>query len=240
MGSRTTRYQALMPTFGPQPTCLIVGVGAIGSHLAKMLAHSGLCSTLRIIDYDTVSEENLGPQCYLPSQVGTLKVAALKDELARINPSLTVDVSPLKFRPSDLLLNDRPFDYLFIAVDSMSVRHQIGTEAIKLFPHLIALIDARMGAEVVQLLTFDTPDYLSTIFPDAESVPLPCSARATPHCPAIAAGLMHHHFTKFLRKQPCPKAICLDLGTTFFEAVPLSMYAKEDTTPEQAPEPALA
>ena len=56
----------------------IVGVGAIGSHLAEMLAKLGV-RNFTLIDPDEVDEINLSTQGFAENQVGQLKVEAVED-----------------------------------------------------------------------------------------------------------------------------------------------------------------
>jgi sulfur carrier protein ThiS adenylyltransferase len=67
----------------------IAGAGGLGSNCAIALARSGV-GTLVISDFDTVEPANLNRQYYFTSQVGMLKSQALKDNIARINPDITV------------------------------------------------------------------------------------------------------------------------------------------------------
>lgn len=69
----------------------IIGCGGLGSNIASMLLRSGV-RTLTLIDFDHVEESNLNRQLYFRDQIGMLKVAALAQTLARIDPhaSLTL------------------------------------------------------------------------------------------------------------------------------------------------------
>ncbi|MCU0407813.1 MAG: sulfur carrier protein ThiS adenylyltransferase ThiF [Bacteroidales bacterium] len=67
----------------------IAGAGGLGSNCAVALARSGV-GTLVIADYDIVEMKNLNRQYYLSDQVGMLKVKALRDNIARINPETVV------------------------------------------------------------------------------------------------------------------------------------------------------
>jgi sulfur carrier protein ThiS adenylyltransferase len=67
----------------------IAGAGGLGSNCAVALARSGI-GTLVLSDFDVVEPANLNRQYYFTSQVGMLKSAALKDNIARINPDITV------------------------------------------------------------------------------------------------------------------------------------------------------
>jgi len=63
----------------------IAGAGGLGSNCAVALARSGV-GTLVICDFDIVEEENLTRQYFFTSQIGMMKTAALRENIARINP----------------------------------------------------------------------------------------------------------------------------------------------------------
>ena len=67
----------------------IAGAGGLGSTCAVSLARSGV-GTLVISDFDVIEPANLNRQYYFTSQVGMLKTIALKENIARINPDITV------------------------------------------------------------------------------------------------------------------------------------------------------
>ncbi len=67
----------------------IAGAGGLGSNCAAALARSGV-GTLVVADFDTVSEGNLDRQFYFLDQVGRPKVEALAENLARIDPTVSV------------------------------------------------------------------------------------------------------------------------------------------------------
>ena len=67
----------------------IAGAGGLGSNCAVALARSGV-GTLVISDFDIIEPANLNRQYYFTSQVGMMKSTALKENIARINPDVTV------------------------------------------------------------------------------------------------------------------------------------------------------
>ena len=84
-----------MPTFDEikkhlsTKTVGIAGAGGLGSNCAVALARTGV-GTIIVADFDTVSESNLNRQYYFYDQIGQKKVDALKENIARINPGITV------------------------------------------------------------------------------------------------------------------------------------------------------
>lgn len=73
----------------------ICGLGGLGSHIAIMLARSGV-GNLRLIDFDTVEPSNLNRQSYMVSDLGKYKTEALRDQIAQINPFIKIQIHTLK------------------------------------------------------------------------------------------------------------------------------------------------
>jgi len=67
----------------------IAGAGGLGSNCAVALARSGI-GTIVVSDYDVIEPANLNRQYYFTSQVGMQKSTALKENISRINPDITV------------------------------------------------------------------------------------------------------------------------------------------------------
>jgi sulfur carrier protein ThiS adenylyltransferase len=67
----------------------IAGAGGLGSNCAVALARSGI-GTLVLSDFDIIEPANLNRQYYFTNQVGIPKSTALKENIARINPNVTV------------------------------------------------------------------------------------------------------------------------------------------------------
>lgn len=67
----------------------IAGLGGLGSHIAFALARTGV-GHLHLVDFDTVEPSNLNRQCYRVCDLGRPKTQALAEQLADVNPYLTV------------------------------------------------------------------------------------------------------------------------------------------------------
>ena len=67
----------------------IAGLGGLGSVVAIALARVGV-GTLILVDFDIVEPSNLNRQQYLVHQIGMFKVEALRENLSKINPYVTV------------------------------------------------------------------------------------------------------------------------------------------------------
>jgi sulfur carrier protein ThiS adenylyltransferase len=73
----------------------IAGAGGLGSNCAAALARSGV-GTLVISDYDNVELRNLNRQFYFRDQIGIPKTMALKENLLRIRPEISIIVHEKK------------------------------------------------------------------------------------------------------------------------------------------------
>ena len=73
----------------------IAGLGGLGSHVAVMLARSGV-GHLHLVDYDTVDLSNLNRQEYRTAHLGRPKTEALKEQLLEINPYLEITCDCVK------------------------------------------------------------------------------------------------------------------------------------------------
>ena len=79
---RRSRYAEIISEDWLSKPVIVIGVGAIGRQVALNLAQIGV-SNLELIDPDTVSDVNLGSQGWSPSEVGRLKVVALKETITQ-------------------------------------------------------------------------------------------------------------------------------------------------------------
>ena len=65
----------------------VAGLGGLGSHIAVMLARSGV-GMLHLVDFDRGDESNLNRQHYFREHLGCRKTDALAEQLLRIDPQL--------------------------------------------------------------------------------------------------------------------------------------------------------
>jgi sulfur carrier protein ThiS adenylyltransferase len=79
----------------------IAGAGGLGSNCAQNLVRSGF-KKFTIVDFDIIDPSNLDRQFYFHDQVGMSKVAALKTNLIRINPSLDLRMISKKIQKEDV------------------------------------------------------------------------------------------------------------------------------------------
>ncbi len=67
----------------------VAGAGGLGSNCAVALARCGV-GTLVLADFDVIEPANLNRQYYFADQTGMLKTDALKENISRINPAISV------------------------------------------------------------------------------------------------------------------------------------------------------
>ena len=127
-----------------------------------------------------------------------LVASAPAHALLEIEPTLAITTIADRFRPG-LAVGDA----VFCAVDSIAARTAIW-RAIGAQTRFWA--DGRLRGEVLRLLTAtDEPSrrhYATTLFPQADAQPGPCTAKSTLYAATIAAGLLVHQFTRWLRQLP--------------------------------------
>lgn len=123
----------------------IIGVGAVGSHIALQLAKLGV-PTVHLWDFDNVDEHNITNQVYTSLDIGKPKVNALKSHLLDNNPNMKVYAHNMKY-------NKQPIKgIVFLAVDSIKTRKRIAED--NFYNNFIKLvIDGRIGLERGQVFT---------------------------------------------------------------------------------------
>ena len=184
----------------------VVGVGAIGRQATLQLAALGV-RRLQLVDFDKVEPTNITTQGYLFDDVGMAKVAAAAGAAWEIDPMLHIDLVEDRFRPQH-----RHGDALFCCVDSIDARAAIWRAVGQ---RTRFWTDGRMLGEVMRVLTVAEAQgrhhYPSTLFSQAEAQTGACTARGTIYTAAIAAGLMVHQFTRWLRGLPTDADLTLNL-----------------------------
>ena len=184
----------------------VIGVGAIGRQVALQLAGIGV-RRLQIIDFDTVDLSNVTTQGYLTEDVGKLKVEATASSIARLDPTVVVETINDRYRP-----RMEPGEAICCCVDSITARTAIWRSV---GSRCLFWADGRMLSEVIRVLAvadnLGRDHYPTTLFAQAEAVPGRCTARSTIYAATIAAGLMVHQFTRWLRGIPVDRDTSLNL-----------------------------
>jgi sulfur carrier protein ThiS adenylyltransferase len=111
----------------------IAGVGGLGSAIAIALARTGV-GFIRIVDFDVVEPSNLNRQQYFIDQIGLPKVHALRDNLQRINPLVTVDIYYVKITTDNLKELFADVDILVEAFDAADQKAMLANTFLRDFP----------------------------------------------------------------------------------------------------------
>lgn len=215
--STTQRFNGILdPDMMFDQRVVIVGVGAVGNNLARIIAGMNPGS-LVLIDPDVVDVENVGPQMYHPSDVDKFKVDACSFGL------VTDNAVALNNRAPSPAVN-RYLDMatcVFMCVDSMEARGEIMDYLTRegQQPATCKVIDTRMGAETYQIWDATTQAWVDNWFSDSESLPEACNARSTPWCATMCASHAAFYWSQQLRDEEVPLQIIHDLRTN--EVVPL-------------------
>jgi molybdopterin-synthase adenylyltransferase len=207
MTTRFERQQALVPQERLSAvTATVIGVGAIGRQVALQLAAIGV-RRLQLIDFDQVEVTNITTQGYFAGDIGHLKVQATRRAIELIDPSISVETHADRFRPKQNV-----GDVIFCAVDSIAARASIW-RAVE--PRCRFWGDGRMLGETIRILTAADEQgrqrYAATLFPQPEAQTGSCTSRSTIYAASIAAGLLIHQFSRWLRGLPVDIDTILDL-----------------------------
>lgn len=131
---------------------LLVGVGALGSHLAYMLRSEDIAWTF--VDFDHVEAKNVLAQFHPRSAVRAGKVAALRSTLLAWNPGLQIRPLNVKFsieQNGETLV--RGHDLVIDACDNPEARRELRTVCARLVRPLLHLgVD---GAGQVGIVAWD-------------------------------------------------------------------------------------
>jgi molybdopterin-synthase adenylyltransferase len=184
----------------------VIGVGAIGRQVALQLAAIGVPG-LQIVDFDRVDLTNVTTQGYLAGDVGRPKVLATAEAIRQLDPAITVEPVEDRYRPRMEI-----GQAVFSCVDSIEARTAIWRTA---GPRCRFWAEERMLGEVLRVLAvadeIGRDHYPATLFAPAEAQPGRCTARSTIYAASIAAGLMVHQFTRWLRRMPVDRDTSVNL-----------------------------
>ena len=218
--SRLIRQQDIVPEGRLSAVrATVIGVGAIGRQVAIQLASLGV-PKLQLIDFDAVDESNITTQGYLQSDVGEQKVHATTRFIHQVDA--TIHVEPIADRYRSRMETG---DVVFCCVDSIAARSAIW----RTLQHRCDFwCDGRMLGETIRILTttsgHNPEHYSSTLFPSTEAQRGTCTSRSTIYAATVAAGLMLHQFTRWLRDLPVEEDLLLNLlSAELTSATPVSL-----------------
>lgn len=178
-------------------TTTVIGVGAIGRQVALQLAAIGT-PRIQLIDFDTVESTNITTQGYRGQDLGQLKVEVTARAIQELDESIQVITYNDRYRAT------MPIgEVVFCCVDSISARSAIWRSVSKKCEFWT---DGRMLGEIIRVLavssTNDFRRYSETLFPQAEAQTGSCTSRSTIYAASIAAGIMVHQLSRWLRDIP--------------------------------------
>jgi sulfur carrier protein ThiS adenylyltransferase len=127
-------YRERIRAYLKKCTVGIAGCGGLGSTCAVNLARAGV-GKLIIVDYDIVTEANLERQYYFADQINTLKVHALRSNLLRIDPTISVKAFDLKLCSSDIIELYAGCDVIVEAFDKAEMKQMIIETVHNNMPH---------------------------------------------------------------------------------------------------------
>jgi hypothetical protein len=118
----------------------VIGAGATGSRIVLSLAKLGL-ENLHVWDFDTVESHNIANQAFGQSDIGKLKVEALRD-LVKQQTGLTITIHNEKVDGSQSL-----GEVIFLLTDTMASRKEIWNKGIRFKMRTKLMIETRMGPD---------------------------------------------------------------------------------------------
>ena len=184
----------------------VIGVGAIGRQTAIQLAAVGI-PRLQLVDFDAVDLSNVTTQGYWAGDVGRPKVEATAATIGQLDPAIAMECFQDRYRPRMQI-----GEAIFCCVDSITARAAIWRSA---GSKCQFWADGRMLGEVIRVLAvadgIGRDHYPTTLFAQSEAQPGRCTARSTVYAASIAAGLMVHQFTRWLRSMPVDRDTSLNL-----------------------------
>jgi molybdopterin-synthase adenylyltransferase len=205
--SRFTRQQDLVPQERLSTiSATVIGVGAIGRQIALQLAAVG-APRLQLVDFDVVDHTNVTTQGYWADDIGHPKVIAVAAAVRQLDRAIEVEAVNDRYRP-----RLSTGEAVFCCVDSISAREAIWRSV---GGRSQFWVDGRMLAEVIRVLAVaddrGRQHYPRTLFRQTEAQAGRCTARSTIYAASIAAGLMVHQFTRWLRGIPIDADTTLNL-----------------------------
>jgi len=128
----------LLPEIGPDgqkilmdSTVLVVGIGALGSHIANNLTRAGV-GHIKLVDRDIIELNNLQRQIlYDEDDVGRSKVMVAAEKLKKINSDIRIDafLRDVNFSNAELIIKGA--DVVVDGTDNMETRFLVNDTCVK-------------------------------------------------------------------------------------------------------------
>lgn len=209
--SRLDRQRDLIPTEKlKEQHVFVIGVGAIGRQVALQLAALGVAK-MTLFDPDTVEITNTATQGYSILDIGVPKVSSTGGEICwSLQEEVQTEEVKDVFRPSQ---HDAEGKAVFCCVDTIQARKAIW-EGVK--NKCQFWCDARMLGETMHVFATQAnmenhQHYQESLFEPEEAVTGSCTSRGVIYTASIAAGLMLHQFSRYLRGMRLDPQVSLTL-----------------------------
>lgn len=111
----------------------IAGCGGLGSNCAVSLVRVGI-KDIVISDFDVVEESNLNRQYYFYDQLGKYKVAALEENMLRINSEIKIEKHNLKLNEENIVDIFKECDIIIEAFDKAEMKVMIIETVLSNYP----------------------------------------------------------------------------------------------------------
>ena len=146
----------------------IAGLGGLGSAVAIALARVGV-GRMILCDFDTVDASNLNRQQYFLKDLGAKKTAALKENIALINPFVSVETKDLWLDESNVNETFAPCDIVAECFDNAKSKAMIISSLSK--PLIAASGIAGYGrSEEIKITQFASNVWICGDLKDAASI----------------------------------------------------------------------
>ena len=182
--------------FHPGTTCMVLGCGGIGSHVAYLL-NKQECALI-IYDPDMVEIHNVGTQMLGGlNNVGSTKIDAYRHFILNFFEEEPANIYIPEFYDEKSLENP----YVFSCFDNMKARKTAFEKWCSIEDPDKIFIDGRMLADQGMIYAIRPgmeEKYKETLFDDSEVEEGPCSNRATAFCAFFTSSMMVNIFNNFL------------------------------------------
>lgn len=181
----------------------LIGVGAVGSYVAFILAKEGM-ENIHVWDFDIVESHNIPNQLYFETKhIGMKKVEALREVIK--------DATNTEIICHDQKVTEKVNlgNIVFLLIDTMHGRREIFETNLKARPSVQCVIEVRMGSNTGRVYTFNPNDIFEyeewekTLCGDDEAEVSVCGGSISiASTTSLIASASTWQLKKFLTNQP--------------------------------------